>query len=365
MVASVSVIILNYNGLKNLGETLFVKFLSSVLKTNYENYEIIFIDNGSSDKSIEFLTKNISSEKIKIIENKKNYGFSLGNNLALNHANGEYVVLLNNDVEVEPNWLTELVNVMEKNKLIGAAQCKVINFDRSGIQTMGNLLDTALMTHFIGNKKKDNGEYNKISEITYATGSGFIIRRSIVNKIGLFDPDYFFYHDDCDLGWRIRLAGFKIVVVPSSVIYHKGQVTSSVSFKGNRDYYLNSCARIGLLIKNLGFKNIPKFFITTSLSIGFDCIVIVLKGDIGFPKALLTWIIKNFKSNWKKRVYIQTCIRKVDDDVVLESFLDSTLLGLRFARHFSRLLGAELYNNFYFEVNEITDAYYKRHLLVY
>lgn len=359
----VSVVILNYNGKTYLGETL-LKCLSSVLKNAYSNFEVIFVDNGSTDDSIEFIKEVFrGNPKLKIVKNEKNYGFALGNNLGVKHAKGKYVILLNNDIEVEPRWMKELVKVMEADLNIGVAQSKVLYMDRLHIQTVGNLLDPAQLTYLMGYNQEDKGQYNKVCEITFACGAAFIVRRALINEIGLFDPKYFSYHDDCDLGWRARLAGYKVVVVPSSVVYHYGGGTyTQRAHAKNLDFFFLLASRFGLFIKNYEYKNILKFGTIMVVSIVMDVLVLLWRGDIGTPLKFMVWILRDFRHNWKKRLETQLQIRKVADDEILKAFLDSSILILRLTRHLDRVLGGRLHRHFDGLVGKIIDNYYLNHI---
>jgi GT2 family glycosyltransferase len=358
----ISVVILNYNGRQNLGEQFLASCLSSVLQSSYPNFEVLFVDNGSTDDSVRFVKEHFQDPKLKVIENGRNLGYAMGNNMAVKHARGEYIALLNNDVEVEPSWMQELVKTMENDPTVGIAQSKILSLDRTHIQSVGNLLDTALATHLIGYNQEDKGQYNKSCRVTFASGASLIARRSLIEKIGLFDPAYFFYHDDCDLGLRTQLAGFKVVSVASSVVYHKGQGTSARTLTRNQEFLLLFISRLGLLIKNLELRNLLKFGIRLFVSISMDIFGLMLQGDVRTPIDLIFWTLRNFKGNWKKRLVVQKQIRKVKDDKIFKSFLDSSIFVLRIERHVDRLIGGRLNQSFDKLVNQATDNYYKNHL---
>lgn len=359
----VSVVILNYNGRKNLGEYLVYHCLSSVLKSDYPDFEVIFVDNGSTDGSVEFVKERIKENpKLKIVRNKENYGFALGNNLGIKHTNGKYVLFLNNDIEVESQWIKKLVKVMEADPTIGMAQSKILSIDKLHIRSAGNLLDPMQFTYLIGYNQEDRGQFSDVCEITFASGAAFIIRRALIDKIGLFDPEYFFYHDDCDLGWRARLAGFKIVMVPSSVVYHIGRGTSTHTFIKNQTYFFLIISRLGLFIKNYEYKNILKYGTIMIVSVLMDILGLLSSGDPSSPFKVLIWIFRNFKHNWQKRQEAQLRIRKVCDDEMLKTFLDSSIFMLRLTRYFSKMLGGELHKHFDRFASDITRNYYLSHI---
>lgn len=359
----VSVIILNYNGLTNLGPDLLSRCLSSVLHTDYPKFQVIFFDNGSKDGSVEFVKKVFGrNSSLRVVASPRNYGFALGNNYALDYADGEYIALLNNDVEVETNWLRELARVLDVDSKVGVAQSKILCLDRLHIQTMGDLFDPSLSVYLVGENEEDNGQYDRNCEITFACGAALITRKSVVEKIGLFDPDYFWYHDDSDLSWRARLAGYKVLAVPRSIVYHKGMGTSNRTFKRKEEtfYYLTS--RVGLFVKNFGLKSMLRFGKVLLTSVAMDSLGLLLQGEGKTLVKFVAWIPKNFKSNWKNRLIVQRQIRKVEDAEIVKSFLDNSIFVLRIRRQFDILSGSQQHANFNRALHQITRDYYFNHL---
>jgi GT2 family glycosyltransferase len=215
--------------------------------------EIVVVDNGSRDGTVEYIKNkfqipNSKQFKIKLIENKENSGFAKGNNIGIREAlknKSDYIVLLNQDMVVTPNWLDELVRVVENDKKIGAVQPMIMLWDeKDKIQTSGNKI------HFLGFGY--SGEYRcqmsdvrcQMSDVVYASGAAMLIKREVLEKIGLFDEALRVYHEDLDLGWRMRLAGYQIKVVSKSIVYHKYSFT-----KNNEKYYLMERNRLIVLLK--------------------------------------------------------------------------------------------------------------------
>ena len=220
LVPKVSVLVLNWNGI------FFTRrCLRSLILTQYPNFEIIVIDNGSDNNEAQNLIKEFKG-KIKIIKNRKNVGYGIGMNIGYKHARGKYVVFINNDMEFSPLWLQPLVRVLEKNKKIGACQPKLISmrnkqyFDYAS--AMGGFVDILgypfargrIFTHI----EKDGGQYQEIVKISW--NGIFIARKELLKKTGLFNPIYFNYGEDMDLSFRIYGLGYLIVNVPQSVVYH-------------------------------------------------------------------------------------------------------------------------------------------------
>jgi len=262
----VSIIVLNYNG-----QNFIIDLFNSLLKTTYPNFEIIFVDNASTDDSVKIVRDAYGMLKnLKIIRNDKNYGYAKGNNIGLSFVQSaaKYIVFLNADTIVTPNWLDELVSYMEKDLSVAAAQCKVLLLNGKTIDSVGHFLDFLLFTYQLGEDEMDSGQYNHIHEITYPYGAAFILRKSILRSIKLndelFDEDYFCYHEDADLGLRIRLAGYRIICIPTAIVYHaKGgskmrydvfslQGESSIVFHLTKN-------RLASLFKNYSAFNVFRF----------------------------------------------------------------------------------------------------------
>ena len=209
----VSIIILNYNA----GQILLDCF-ESVVKTNYDNFEIIVVDNASEDKS--YMKCKEKFERIHLIENEKNLGYCEGNNVGIKSAKGEFVVILNPDTIVDPDWLNELFLAYYKH---GEAlyQPKHLSLkEKSTIMSTGNMMNVFGFGYAREKGEKDVNQHNTIEQIGYASGTCLFVPSSIFKKVGLLDPFIFLYHDDLDFGWRAAQLGIKSYYVPSSVIYH-------------------------------------------------------------------------------------------------------------------------------------------------
>lgn len=315
----VSIVVLNYDGLQHL-ETCF----SSVFKTNYPRYEVIFVDNGSSDGSVDFVKKNYSS--VRIIRIPRNIGPAGGFNAGIINANGKYVATLNNDIELDPDWLLPLVIVMEKNPDVAAVDSKYLNFfNHSNLDTRsaaGRFLDFVANPLTTGAGDKDRSRYDKILRVFY---SCTMFRRDAVIDAGMFDEDFFYWYEDADLGWRLNLRGHRVMYVPDSRIYHKSGETkfqdalSPESRLRSRFYFLNKRNKLIILIKNYSLTTLLRFFpLILFEHIGY-VFYWALKGDKQYClesfQALL-WTIKSFKMVWKKHLQTQQ-LKKIDDDEIM------------------------------------------------
>ena len=204
---------MNYNA----GQ-LILDCLESITKTNYDNLEVIVVDNASIDESHRKCKEKF--ENIRLIENEKNLGYCEGNNVGIQNAKGEFVVILNPDTIVDPDWLTELIRAYNR---YGEAlyQPKHLSLnEKSIIMSAGNMMNVFGFGYAREKGKKDVNQYNMIEQIGYASGTCLFTPSSVFKKVGLLDSFIFLYHDDLDLGWRAAQLGIKSYYVPSSVIYH-------------------------------------------------------------------------------------------------------------------------------------------------
>lgn len=219
----VAVVILNHNG-KHFAE----KFIPPLLKTNYNDFEIIYVDNASNDGSLEFVRTKYP--QIKTIEIKINKGFTDGYIRALSQIDADYYVLLNSDVEVTPDWISPIMKLFEKEPKLAACQPKVKSYhqkthfeyagaaggyiDKLGYPfSRGRIFDTV---------EEDKGQYDDTREIFWATGACLFIKSDIYHQVGGLDNDFVVHMEEIDLCWRIKNQGYKIMVCPQSVVYHVG-----------------------------------------------------------------------------------------------------------------------------------------------
>ena len=216
----ISVIIPNWNGKHFLGECI-----DSLREQTFRDFETILVDNGSTDGSAEFAEERYG-EFIHIIRNKKNLGFTGGNNVGIEAARGEYIVLLNNDTWAEPTWLEELAKATSRDRPIGMWASKVYSYyKRNQIEAVGELIYWDGLSRSRGQYELERGQYDEMEEIFFPPGCGGMYRKAVFEEIGLFDEDFFAYADDAEIGIRARLAGWKGLYVPRAVIYHKNSGT--------------------------------------------------------------------------------------------------------------------------------------------
>lgn len=311
-----SIIIVNYNGADLLRECL-----ASLLKTEYSSFEIIMVDNNSSDNSIKLVNEEFPL--CKVIRLPENKGFALGNNIGSTYAKGKYLVFLNNDTVVTPSWLGELIAAMEKDPDIAIAQSMLLK------SNVNNEIDSSgdFATRFGRTYNSKRQGFHAPREILSARGAAMIVKKDIFEILGGFDEDFFISFEDVELGWKAWIYGYKVVMVPSSIVYHSGGSTMSkesglMTYHGlkNQLSLITTHFETGLAIRNVTIVLISLFFgfiaLMLKISIGRQNFTIDKKAAV---KGVF-WYFKNLPPIWRKHSLLNT-IRK-------RSTKELTLLGL-------------------------------------
>ncbi len=310
----VSIIILNWNGKKWLKQ-----LLPTVSKITYPNKEIIVVNNGSTDDSWKFLKENYP--KIKVVEIKKNRGYAGANNFGIKKATGKYILLLNNDTKVTPNFLQILVNDLEEDLSIGAVQPQI----RSLINP--NLLDSVVsyqtssgfLYHFGYMKSFKNKKYQKKLYAFSIKGACFLMKREDYVKLGGLDEDFVCYVEETDLCHRIWLSGKKIIYEPKSVVYHWGGGDMQVMTKDEVTMFRSYRNRFISLIKNSSpielLKTLPLLFLFCEAFIAMTFIKGSFKRALGAQLGIIS-LLFIMPTIFKKRRFIQKEIRKISDNEI-------------------------------------------------
>ncbi len=209
----VSIVIANFNGRKYLDKCLF-----SLLNLNYpkNSLEIILVDNGSSDDSVEFVKNQYA--QVTVIQNKVN-NYCMANNLGIKASKNKYIAFINNDTYVDKNWLIELIRIIETDKEIGCVGSKIL-FSDGRINSVGHQEFPGFYWGDLGFREIDNGQYDEVREVMSLCGCAYLFRRSCLDEIGNFDEDFGMYLEDIDMALRCQKADWKLFFVPKSIIYH-------------------------------------------------------------------------------------------------------------------------------------------------
>ncbi len=314
------------------GEEILNNCLKSLKKTNYPNFEINILFNATTDHSERIAIKY----NCKVFKSRKNLGFAGGHNLLAKKTKSDYIAIINNDIEVEKNWLKEMANFSIKNNAeIIQPKIKWLR-DRSYFEAAGacgGFMDKYGYEFYrgriFGNVEKDAGQYNKPIRIFWACGSCMFIKRTLIDKIGLFDEEFFMYSEEFDFCWRANIFGAKIFCVPSSVIHHLGSFSIKLmEMSGEKEYLLHRNVLITFL-KNYSDENIKKYLSRR--------IMLEVLSGIAFPKKFmpvsraLIWIIKNRRRIKNNREKIQK-LRKVKDEEYQDLILKKSIAYLHFVK---------------------------------
>ena len=246
---SASVVILNHNGRHHLS-----RFLPSVIRNTSGNADIIVADNGSTDGSLAYLQDHFP--EVKTIDLGKNYGFAAGYNLVIQQINSKYIFLVNSDVEVTSNWMFPLLNMLKTHKNIAACQPKIRSFQNKNLfeyaGAAGGLMDwfgyPFCQGRILSVVEEDMGQYDQNTEVFWVSGAAMAIKRKPFLELGGFDEDFFAHMEEIDLCWRLKKTGYRVFMVPDSLVYHLGGGT--LSYQSPMKTYLNFRNGITILIKN-------------------------------------------------------------------------------------------------------------------
>lgn len=229
----VTVVVLNY---KSKEQTL--KCIDSITKSNYEDVDIIVVDNNSAD-GLEDDIKNIPN--VTFIQTGNNLGYTGGNNIGIKKAienNADFIFVLNADAFLEKNAISALLEVVNKDENIGIVGPKILFGDKKTIWYAGGIFDKAnILGRHKGVDEKDHGQYDTKEETDYVTGGAIFIKKEVFDKVGLFDEKYFLYYEDSDFCMRAKKAGLKVVYVPQAVVYHENASSTGLG-SPLQDYFI-------------------------------------------------------------------------------------------------------------------------------
>lgn len=214
MTPMISVVVLLWNG-----EQFVDACLTALRAQNYDAYEIIVVDNASEDRSIE---KAAAYEPDRLIRNEYNAGYAGGNNVGIEAASGDIVVLLNQDTEVQTGWLSEIAATFDRDSDIGIVGCKSYFPGTSTIQHAGGVVDSVdAFTQHTGHGEEDTEQYDELTDVQYVTGAAFAMHRRVIETIGTLDDGFNpAFYEEIDYCFRARRAGFRVVCQPEAILYH-------------------------------------------------------------------------------------------------------------------------------------------------
>lgn len=316
-----SIVIVNYNGRHHLEDCL-----GSLRKQTYQNFEVVLVDNASTDGSREYVRKKYP--EVRLVEARENLGFTGGNNLGLRFTKGDWIVFLNNDVLMEPDWLEKMHSFINSDPKIGACGCKMVDFyDPSLIQAIGLKIDKFGFPHLIGYLEKDNRQYDGLDNESFVHGTCFFIRKEVLEKLDeAFDPDYFALAEDLDLSWRIKLLGYRLKTNTCTKVYHKGGSTFKTAGLNLNTRYLSEKNTIRNLLKNYSTTSLIKiaipYLILWLAEVLFFSFTLRPKMAVADLKAA-GWNLLYLKKTLAKRKRIQQT-RVISDDLLRGFFVSGS-----------------------------------------
>ena len=293
------------------GKELLQECFTALREQTLTDFEVLLIDNGSTDGSQDFTRTHFP--EVQVVELGRNFGFTGACNKGWELSQGEIVILLNNDTAVTPNWLQEIINAFARHPDVGMVASKMMLYDkRDHFHTTGDYYRIDGIPGNRGVWQKDEGQYEQEEYVFSACGGSSAYRRSLLDEIGFLDDDFFFSCEDVDLGWRANLAGWKVLYVPTAVLYHKlkatgGSVTGSYYDGRNFLYLIWKNYPTSLLRKNW------QLILRSQLAITRDALR-AWRGEAARARlrGQLAGLFGIFKM-WPKRKNVQA-IRRIDDD---------------------------------------------------
>lgn len=314
----VSIVILNYNGKRWLK-----KCLLSVKKVSYKPFEVILVDNNSSDGSVEYVKNNFQFVKMVVLSS--NLGYAKGNNIGAQKARGKYVLFLNNDTTLTPNFLNILIQDMEGDPLIGVIQPQIRSMIKPKLldSVVSYFTNTGIPYHFGYMKPVKNKKYNKTLVGYSIKGACFMMRKKDYLRLGGLDEDFFIYVEETDLCHRVWLSGKKVVYEPKSYMYHWGGGDTDLFQKTEKAMFLSFRNRTISYLKNFELKTILKIFpLYLFLSEGYIIMALIkgrFKKALGAQSGLLMSFVL-FPQILRKRKLVQS-MREVSDSDYLKFIL--------------------------------------------
>jgi len=310
----ISIIIANWNGSEVIGPCL-----KSIFQSNFKNFEVVIVDNGSTDGSLEYLEKLEQEKKIILSKNKTNLGYAMAINQGAQCAKGELLFFLNSDTTIEKNCLDEIAKGFQES--IWAAQCKIRQMDRrEEIQTLGTLLvpGLAIVIGKKGRGEKDRGQYDKRQPVI-SSGAAQVIRAEVFERLGQFDSDYFAGYEDIDLAYRIYLAKKEVILLPQAIAYHRDHTKYPMSKLRAKIGAFQTLKNVLLfMIRNYQWANFIKYILPVLAYQFFLSLVPIAKRNfyplLGYWWGM-GWHLVHLPSSFKKRKAVGKIRKNSDQEI--------------------------------------------------
>jgi hypothetical protein len=287
----ISIIILNYNQIK-----VTCEFIESTQKLTYKNFEIILVDNASREDPSE--TIKIKYPHVRLIINKTNLGFTGGNNVGIKAAKGDYYFIVNNDTEVTENLLEALLEPFDQDKSIGVVSPKIRFFSNPDVIQYAGFTEVNPFTgrnRSVGGKEVDKGQHDNPGFTAYAHGAAMLVKKEVVEKVGMLPDIFFIYYEELDWSAHIRRAGFKIYYQPKALIFHKESITMGKE-SAIKAYYHNR-NRILFMRRNSNFAQFTFFLLFfICFTLPKNTMKYLLKGQFTHLKNFFSGLLWNLKT---------------------------------------------------------------------
>ena len=300
----VSIITVNYDH-----PDVTCALLESLRHITYPNIEIIVVDNASPNDNPGIISQ--SYPEIIFIQSNKNLGFAGGNNLGTRKAKGKYIIMLNNDTEVEAGFLEPLVAKLESNNKIGAVSPKIKFFSQPDtIQFSGQapINPYTMRSHGYGHGAKDNGQFDHDTQTSFVHGAAMMIPMDVIKKVGLMAEVYFLYYEELDWGTRIKAAGYELWYVQNSTVMHKESISTG-KLSPFKTYYMNR-SRLLYLRRNVhGFAFMVALLYQVFIAIPKNAASFILKRDKGHFKAYFKGVMWHIKNLFDSNIHINPALK--------------------------------------------------------
>jgi GT2 family glycosyltransferase len=335
---SVSIIIANYNGEKYLE-----RCLESLERTEYPEYDLVIVDDGSTDTSVEIIQRYIShNSKIKLIMNEKNYGASASRNRAIDLVTGEVIVFLDNDTEVTPSWLNCMIETLYSSDQVGAVQAVLMDFEkRDQIQNAGVLLWAQTGWGLPDFQWSENSGKMEKSPII-AISACMAVKKEVLLIVGGFDQKEAVTTEDLDLSWRIWIAGFTILRASDAVVYHWTKsidMRRSMNASAEKIYFHLTKNSLTSILKNYEIRNAIWFSLySLCISLGRGVLSLVKRYDFSALRGSVRgfiWTTQNLRYILNERKKIQLT-RKVSDRELFQTVLRKGSVGEIYVKYFTK-----------------------------
>lgn len=286
----ISIIIPSYNK-----PELLKNCITSIISSKSNDFEVIIIDNGSTDPLY------FNDQSIHYINLESNHGFSKAINIGIKQAKGNIIAVLNNDTEVDSNWIGSIVSAFKNNPDIMFITSKIKSLkDKNFLDDVGDVVLSSGKVYKLGNREKDAGQYDQQRYVFGASGCASIYRREFFDSVGYFDEDFFAYLEDVDLSFRANLQGYKCLYLPDAIVYHVGSATSGSQYNDFTAFHLAQNT-ISMIVKNFSIRIlINSIFAIFTHIISLQAFFIIKGYGISYFKGLICGI-KSINKMLKKR----------------------------------------------------------------